>query len=87
MQKLLILGWGDAVLMIDLLSELDHGPSALPKHSEVTMFNTRTAQEVLGMSSMQQAIIDAHIMCHSATLYKCNSAYKFTLCVWVLVDQ
>lgn len=48
MQRLLILGWGDSVLMIDLLSELDHGPSALPKGSEVTMFNTRTAQEVLG---------------------------------------
>ena len=48
MQKLLILGWGDAVLMTDLLSELDHGPSALPRGSEVTLFNTRTSQEVLG---------------------------------------
>lgn len=48
MQKLLILGWGDAVLMTDLLSELDHGPSALPPGSEVTLFNTRTSQEVMG---------------------------------------
>ena len=47
-QRLLILGWGDAVLMTDLLSELDHGPSALPRGSEVTLFNTRTSQEVMG---------------------------------------
>ena len=37
------------MLMTDLLSELDHGPSALPKGSEVTMFNTRSVREVLGM--------------------------------------
>lgn len=48
LQRLLILGWGDAVLMTDLLSELDHGPSALPSGSEVTLFNTRTSQEVMG---------------------------------------
>ena len=54
-QKLLILGWGDTVLMVDLLSELDHGPSALPKGSQVTMLNTRTQQEVLGMSSLHPA--------------------------------
>ena len=34
--------------MTDLLSELDHGPSALPKGSEVTLFNTRSSQEVMG---------------------------------------
>ena len=50
-QKLLILGWGDDVLMVDLLSELDHGPSALPKGSQVTMFNTRTQKEVLGKTT------------------------------------
>jgi len=49
LQKLLILGWGDGALMTDLLSELDHGPSALPKGSEVTLFNTRSSQEVMGM--------------------------------------
>jgi len=48
LQKLLILGWGDGTLMTDLLSELDHGPSALPKGSEVTLFNTRSSQEVMG---------------------------------------
>ncbi|DBA72591.1 TPA: hypothetical protein ACH3X2_010343 [Trebouxia sp. C0005] len=46
--RLLILGWGDGTLMTDLLSELDHGPSALPKGSEVTLFNTRSSQEVMG---------------------------------------
>jgi len=50
LQKLLILGWGDGALMTDLLSELDHGPSALPKGSEVTLFNTRSSQEVMGIS-------------------------------------
>ncbi len=35
--------------MTDLLSELDHGPSALPRGSEVTLFNTRSSQEVMGM--------------------------------------
>ncbi len=34
--------------MTDLLSELDHGPSALPRGSEVTLFNTRSSQEVMG---------------------------------------
>ena len=48
LQRLLILGWGDGTLMTDLLSELDHGPSALPKGSEVTLFNTRSSQEVMG---------------------------------------
>lgn len=51
MQRLLILGWGDGVLMTDLLSELDHGPSALRKGSEVTLFNTRSSQEVMGAHS------------------------------------
>ena len=50
-QRLLILGWGDGVLMTDLLSELDHGPSALRKGSEVTLFNTRSSQEVMGAHS------------------------------------
>ena len=51
-QRLLILGWGDGVLMTDLLSELDHGPSALRKGSEVTLFNTRSSQEVMGAHSI-----------------------------------
>ena len=48
LQHLLVLGWGDNVLMTDLLSELDHGPSALPKGSQVTFLNTRSNHEING---------------------------------------
>lgn len=61
--------------MIDLLSELDHGPSALPKGSEVTMFNTRTDQEVLGMpilGILQGCPLqpDLLVLLHLAFLYR-----------------
>ena len=48
LQRVLILGWGDTVLMTDLLAELDHGPAALPRGSEVYLFNTWSSQEVMG---------------------------------------
>eukprot|EP00891_Asterochloris_glomerata_P004631 jgi/Astpho2/4631/Aster-x0209 len=47
-ERVLILGWGDTVLMTDLLAELDHGPAALPRGSEVFLFNTWSSQEVMG---------------------------------------
>ena len=68
LQRLLILGWGDAVLMTDLLSELDHGPSALPKGSEVVLFNTRSSQEVMGERCVTGDIEHSHLLlscCHA----------------------
>ena len=58
LQHLLVLGWGDNVLMTDLLSELDHGPSALPKGSQVTFLNTRSNHEINGEPECQFGLLD-----------------------------
>lgn len=39
--QVLICGWGDASFMWMLLRELDRGPAALPRGSELTLFNSR----------------------------------------------
>ncbi len=61
--------------MTDLLSELDHGPSALPRGSEVTLFNTRSSQEVMGMPSPDYAV--THMCMHPspdyAVIYICEA--------------
>jgi hypothetical protein len=44
---LLVLGWGTNSLMADLLRELDHGLSALPRGSEVIFANTHTPGDSL----------------------------------------
>ena len=38
-QSVLVLGWGMASFMKDLLNELTHGPARLPEGSHVTFFN------------------------------------------------
>ena len=40
-EQVLILGWGDSAFMSMLLRELDRGPAALPRGSELTLFNSR----------------------------------------------
>ncbi|KAK9843129.1 hypothetical protein WJX74_007389 [Apatococcus lobatus] len=47
-EKVLILGWAQPSFMTMLLQELDHGPAALPKGSEVTLFNNRESPDVMG---------------------------------------
>lgn len=44
-----VLGWGPNSLMIDLLKELDHGLSALPKGSQVVFVNMHSPHDSLGM--------------------------------------
>ena len=39
LQSVLVLGWGMASFMIDLLNELTHGPARLPEGSQITFFN------------------------------------------------
>lgn len=39
--QILILGWGDVSFMTMLLRELDRGPAALPRGSELTLYNSR----------------------------------------------
>ena len=36
---MLVLGWGMASFMKDLLNELTHGPARLPEGSQITFFN------------------------------------------------
>ncbi len=38
-QRILICGWGEAAFMASILRELDRGPAALPRGSEVVLFN------------------------------------------------
>ncbi|KAK9810370.1 hypothetical protein WJX72_009592 [[Myrmecia] bisecta] len=47
-ERVLICGWGESTFMTMLLRELDHGPAALPRGSELTLFNMRDAQHVMG---------------------------------------
>ncbi len=41
LQRILICGWGETAFMASILRELDHGPAALPRGSEVVLFNQR----------------------------------------------
>lgn len=50
-EVVLVLGWGPACLMVDLLRELDHGLSALPPGSEIVFANTHSARD-----SLEQAL-------------------------------
>ncbi|KAK9866656.1 hypothetical protein WJX84_009216 [Apatococcus fuscideae] len=47
-EKVLILGWAELTFMTMLLRELDQGPAALPKGSEITLFNNRESPDVMG---------------------------------------
>lgn len=50
-EKILICGWGEPTFMSNLLRELDHGPAALPKNSEVVMFNRLETEQQQAMLS------------------------------------
>jgi hypothetical protein len=47
-EKVCVLGWGPHSLMVDLVKELDHGLSALPKGSEVVFVNMHNPHDSLG---------------------------------------
>ena len=49
-QRVLLCGWGETQFMADLLAELDHGPSALPPGSSVTLLNSRPMDHIMGAS-------------------------------------
>ncbi len=46
-QAVLICGWREEAFMSDMLREMDHGPSALPAGSQLTLFNTSTNVEIM----------------------------------------
>lgn len=46
-QRVLLTGWGETQFMADLLAELDHGPSALPPASSVTLLNSRPPEDIM----------------------------------------
>ena len=45
-----MLGWGPNSLMVDLIKELDHGLSALPKGSEAVFVNMHSPHDSLGQA-------------------------------------
>lgn len=49
-EKVCVLGWGPNCLMLDLIKELDHGLSALPKGSEVVFVNMHNPHDSLGQA-------------------------------------
>ena len=64
LQRILVCGWGEPTFMSNLLRELDHGPAALPRNSEVVMFNRLETEQ-------QQAMLSVRARLHltfSATL-------------------
>jgi len=50
-EKVLICGWGEVTFMSNLLRELDHGPAALPRGSQVVLFNQQEAEQQQEMLS------------------------------------
>ncbi|BDA43260.1 probable ion channel POLLUX at N-terminal half [Coccomyxa sp. Obi] len=46
-ETVLICGWREEAFMSDLLREMDHGPSALPAGSSLTLFNNTSTDEVI----------------------------------------
>ncbi|CAL8468748.1 g8288 [Coccomyxa elongata] len=46
-ETVLICGWREEAFMSDLLREMDHGPSALPAGSSLTLFNSTSTEEVI----------------------------------------
>ena len=60
--QVLILGWAQPSFMTMLLQELDHGPAALPKGSEVTLFNNRESPDVMGEHASMSAGSSARIL-------------------------
>ncbi|KAK9818136.1 hypothetical protein WJX72_007697 [[Myrmecia] bisecta] len=55
-EKVLICGWAQTNFMTMLLRELDHGPAALPRGSELTLFNMREAPVVMGSAREKAGI-------------------------------
>ena len=47
MQQVLICGWREEAFMSDMLREMDHGPSALPAGSQLTLFNSSANAETM----------------------------------------
>ena len=47
LQAVLICGWREEAFMSDMLREMDHGPSALPAGSQLTLFNSSTNVEIM----------------------------------------
>ena len=47
MQTVLICGMASEAFMSDLLREMDHGPSALPAGSSLTLFNSSSTPETV----------------------------------------
>ncbi len=54
-QKVLVCGWGEPTFMSNLLRELDHGPAALPRGSEVVLFNQQETEQQQEMLSVRPA--------------------------------
>jgi hypothetical protein len=64
-----VLGWGPSCLMNDLIKELDHGVSKLPRGSEVDFVNMHNPHDSLGLvlQHVSPERIKVRSIAHSST--------------------
>ena len=65
-QAVLICGWREEAFMSDMLREMDHGPSALPAGSQLTLFNTSTNVEIMARVKTRNRSENQYTQCHHA---------------------
>ncbi|KAF8072953.1 hypothetical protein HT031_000613 [Scenedesmus sp. PABB004] len=91
-QRLVVLGWGSRSLMADLIRELDHGLSALPRGSEVVFLNSHAPEASLGavlagtsLENIQVRHVQANPLVRSSIAAKLDvTGFR---CAMVLCDE
>ena len=86
-QRILLCGWGETAFMSNLLRELASGPAALPRNSEIVLFNALTTaqqqQRLADCSRVGSAIGIRHVqgnplnrsdMAHKIDISECAGA-------------
>jgi hypothetical protein len=85
-QRILLCGWGETAFMSNLLRELSSGPAALPRNSEIVLFNALTTaqqqQRLADCSRVGSAIGIRHVqgnplnrsdMAHKIDISECDA--------------
>jgi hypothetical protein len=70
-EKVCVLGWGPNSLMVDLIKELDHGLSALPKGSEVVFVNMHSPHDSLGQALQHVSLENVQVRQHTVLAAAC----------------
>ena len=89
MQRVLLCGWGETAFMSNLLRELASGPAALPRNSEIVLFNALTTaqqqQRLADCSRVSAAVSIRHVqgnplnrsdMAHKIDISECAATMR-----------